>query len=47
MPFSRRPTSYLPIESQTLTIRPCNDFDLDDLDLMYNLDLINRLDKGT
>ena len=28
MPFSRRPTSRLPIESQTLTIWPWNDLDL-------------------
>ena len=34
MPFSRRPTSRLLIESQTLTIWPCSD-----LDLIYDLDL--------
>ena len=34
MPFSRRPTSYLPIESQTPMIWPWYD-----LDLIYDLDL--------
>ena len=37
MPFSQRPLSSLPIES--LTIRPWNDLDLDNLDLVYDLDL--------
>ena len=36
MPFSRRPTSHLPTEGQTLTILPWNDLDLD---LIYDLDL--------
>ena len=41
MPFSRRPTFHLSIESQTLTIWPCNDFDndIDDIDIIYELDL--------
>ena len=34
MPFSRGPTSHLPIESKTLTIWPS-----DDLDLVYDFDL--------
>ena len=38
MPFSRRPTSHGPIKRQTLTSWPWND-----LDLVYNLDLINSL----
>ena len=39
VPFSRRPTIRLPIESQTFTIWPWNDLDLYDFDLIYGLDL--------